>query len=309
MAEKTVEDDVFIHLFEKLGAAGTSKEIGVAVRNIHVRRRNIEAKYGIVLKSPNAKDNRTRPFGMVELDIEGPVVLFMDAHFWPKIYTDAFWILLQIIHAVKPVAIIDNGDSMDGAKISRHGRIGWDQRPTVQEELQANLDHVCLIEQAAGSDVRLYRNWGNHDLRFDTYLSANAPHIEGVPGTRLQDHFPRWQFQTGLMINDSCIVKHRFKGGVHAGHNNTLWAGLSMVTGHDHILRVTRLSDYRGTRYGVQGGTLADPHGPMFDYTEAAPLNWQMGFTVGYFEESDHRFEAVEVRDGYALFGGRKYRV
>jgi hypothetical protein len=53
------------------------------------------------------------------------------------------------------------------------------------------------------------------------------------------------------------------------------------VTGHLHSLKVTPFDDYRGTRYGVDTGTLADPAGPQFNnYLEEGPTDWRSGFAV-----------------------------
>ena len=85
-----------------------------------------------------------------------------------------------------------------------------------------------------------------------------------------------------IWINDDIVIKHRFKGGIHATHNNTMWAGKNIITAHSHSLKVTPFSDYNGTRWGVDDGCLAniDPRGEHFEYTEENPLNWRMGFTV-----------------------------
>lgn len=309
LANPRCTDDEFIHYFEKFGPLETARKLDTDVRKIFERRRRIEQRYAINLKPPEKTGKAEKinlPFSIEPLQVSGAVVIFSDAHFWPDIYTDAFWILLQVIKELKPQVVINNGDSFDGARISRHGRIGWDKRPTVEAEVFANTTCLTMIEEAYPEAQRFW-NWGNHDLRFDTYLSTHAGEMEGVKGTSLTHHFSQWKFQWGLMINENCIIKHRHKSGTHAGHNNTLWAGTSMVTGHDHRLQVTNFSDYRGTRYGVQAGTLAQINGPMFDYTEGAPVNWQAGFIVGHFDGEDHRFESVEVRNGYARFGGRKW--
>ena len=82
------------------------------------------------------------------------------------------------------------------------------------------------------------------------------------------------------------VIKHRYKGGIHATHNNTLWAGKTVVTGHLHSLKVTPFSDYNGIRWGVDTGTLADPYGPQFEnYTEQNPANWRSGFVVLTFKD------------------------
>jgi hypothetical protein len=81
------------------------------------------------------------------------------------------------------------------------------------------------------------------------------------------------------------VVKHRWKGGIHATHNNVVNAGLSIVTGHLHALKVTPFSDYTGNRFGVDTGTLAEPYGEQFGYMEENPANWRSGFIVLTFRD------------------------
>ncbi len=79
------------------------------------------------------------------------------------------------------------------------------------------------------------------------------------------------------------IIKHRYKGGVHATHNNTVSSGVSICTGHLHSLKVTPYSDYNGVRYGVDTGTLAETDGPQFTYAHQAGfwVEWKDKFTIG----------------------------
>jgi hypothetical protein len=91
-----------------------------------------------------------------------------------------------------------------------------------------------------------------------------------------------------------------------------LWSGKTIVTGHLHSLRVTPLSDYTGTRYGVDCGTLADPYGPQFThYTEDNPVNWRSGFVVLTFYRGRLLWpEVVHVIDeGQVTFRGKVYEV
>jgi hypothetical protein len=71
------------------------------------------------------------------------------------------------------------------------------------------------IQEAAG-DAKLIWTLGNHDARFSTRLATVAPEFQGVEGFRLEDHFPDWQHVVSCMLNDSVMVKHRWKGGIHA---------------------------------------------------------------------------------------------
>jgi hypothetical protein len=106
-----------------------------------------------------------------------------------------------------------------------------------------------------------------------------------MKGIHLRDHFPNWEPGWSCWVND-VVVKHRFKGGIHATHNNAVTSGKHMVTGHLHSAKVTPWTDYNGTRYGVDTGCLADPdHRAFVDYTEDNPKNWRSAFALLTFHK------------------------
>jgi hypothetical protein len=154
----------------------------------------------------------------------------------------------------------------------------------VKQELQACQEALKEIEDAcekARHHTQLIWPLGNHDSRFETRLSESAPQFEGVGGTALKDHFLKWHTCWSCWLSDSVVVKHRYKGGIHATHNNTVNSGVTTITGHLHSLKVTPFSDYNGVRWGVDTGTLAEIDGPQFiDYLEDGPVNWRSGFAV-----------------------------
>jgi hypothetical protein len=265
--------------------------LGLDLSGLNKRRRRIENKQKIEITAPKSTGQyehlQTAHVHPTKKDLgilNGIVIVFSDAHFWPGIYSTAFKGLLWAIKELKPNAVIANGDIFDGAGISRHPRIGWAKAPSVMDELKACTISMGYIEEAAKEarhNVKLIWPLGNHDARFETFLAANAPQYEHVKGFSLQDHFPDWEPCWAVWINEGTVIKHRFKGGIHATHNNTMWSGKNIVTGHLHSLKVTPFSDYNGVRYGIDTGTLAEPYGPQFeDYTEHGPLNWRSGFAV-----------------------------
>jgi len=216
---------------------------------------------------------------------DGIVIVGSDAHYYPGEASTAHRAFVRFAEQLKPKLIVMNGDCLDGSSISRHARIGWDKKPSVKEELEAVTVRLNEIEAVAGS-ADLYWPLGNHDARFETFLAANAPQYEGVKGTSLKDFFPRWRPCWSLEINDDVIVKHRYKGGLGAIRNNALWSGKTMVTSHLHALHVEPLTDYHGTRWGVDTGCLAATVGEQFeDYLEAGPVNWRSGFIVLTFKD------------------------
>jgi len=285
-------DQEFIELWNTYESGkAMAKAIGMDLRNILRRKSNLEAKYGQQLKSKNNKAQTiTNNSARKELGIENGVVLvFSDAHFWPGIHTTAYKGLLWAIKEFQPKAVIANGDIFDGASVSRFDRHGYDSTPSVVQELKACEIAMGEIEDTAKKarhNVKLVWTLGNHDARFENRLAANAPQYEFVKGFSLKDHFPTWEPCWSCWPTDDVVVKHRWKGGVHATHANASASGKTMVTGNLHSLKVTPYADYNGNRFGVDTGTLAETDGPQFmNYLEDSPTNWRSGFAVLTFHD------------------------
>jgi metallophosphoesterase superfamily enzyme len=319
MAKPVYSDEEFIEIWNthKSGSK-MANALGMSERQILRRRKLLEDKTGIALTSTYKIPNISKPDNPVrkELGIENGVVLvFSDAHFWPGIHTTAYKGVLWAIKEFQPKAIIANGDVFDGASISRFPRIGWDSTPSIIQELKACEIAMGEIEETAKKarhNVNLVWTMGNHDARYENRLAANAPQYEFVKGFALKDHFPAWHPCWSCWPTDDVVVKHRWKGGIHATHGNTSMSGKTMVTGHLHSLKVTPYSDYNGTRYGVDTGTLSEPDGPQFiNYLEDGPTNWRSGFAILTFHEGKLLWpELVHKWDeGKIEFRGKIYDV
>lgn len=293
MAQARVSDEEFLELWAKHGsAAEISRIIGVNIRNVSGRRARLEQRYGKALPSKNPVSEKRYEYrntakehpSAISLGIEnGHVVVFSDAHFWPGIHTTAYRGLVKLIEELQPKAVICNGDAFDGASASRHAPIMWEEKPSIIEELKAceiALGEIDDTTKKARHNARLIWPLGNHCARFESRIASVAPEYKNVAGTRLADHFPNWEHCWAVWPTEETIIKHRWKGGIHATHNNTVSSGKNIITGHLHSLKCTPWTDYNGTRYGVDTGTLAEPHGPQFDYVELNPLNWRSGFVV-----------------------------
>lgn len=311
MASPSCSDDEFISLFTEHGPIGTARILGIDVRNVHLRRANLEKKRGLIA----GPDNRSRsgtdyPKRLIFNITDGIALIGSDAHYWPGIVSTAHRAFVQFAKELKPAAIILNGDVLDGAKISRHPPLGWKHVPKVQEELEAVDERLDEIRLASPKSKRFWL-LGNHCMRFDARLAMQNPEYGGVIGSCLKDHFPHWDMGLSLWINQDTVVKHRYKGGVHATHNNTVTAGKSIFTGHLHSLKVTPFDDYNGTRFGVDTGTLADPRGEQFDYAEENPLNHRSGFIVVTFHKGKMLWPeiAAVIDENHVQFRGKVIQV
>lgn len=296
----------FIELVKKHGARKAGSILGLPERTIHARRRRIELNRNIVITTPNPMNKG----GVMQIEADehparrhlkiqdGVMLVGSDAHYWPGITSTSHRAFVKFCEALKPAVVILNGDELDCASNSRHPPIGWEDVPPLHAELEWASERIDEIFKASPNAKHIW-NLGNHDGRFETRLAMQAPEYAKVTGFHLKDHFPGWQPAWSTWINDDVVVKHRFKGGMYAPRNNTLYAGKTMVTGHLHSQKVMPFTDYYGTRWGVDAGCMADPDGPQFvDYTEDNPKDWREGFAVLTFHKGELMDpELVRVRD------------
>jgi hypothetical protein len=284
-------DEEFLALWDKYqSVAKIAKLLCLTERAVNYRRRRMENRVGALtaIDSRGLLYNHKRaksfsPLKQIELGIlDGTVIVFSDAHFIPAQRSTAFKGLLWAIQEFSPKAVICNGDAFDGASISRHDVTDQPQTSVIQElkACQAMLGEIEEAAKAARHNVKLVFTFGNHDVRFANRLAQHAPQFKDVQGFKLTDHITEWDFCWAVWPTPQVIIKHRYKGGVHATHNNTVQAGISVVTGHLHSLKVTPFTDYNGNRFGVDTGTLAETDGPQFTYAELNPSNHRSGFAV-----------------------------
>jgi hypothetical protein len=283
----------FIALFESIGPNALARKLGYSTpRAVYGRREEIEKRRNIKIIAP--KDTRLllrqgeNPARLHLTIDDGMVLIGSDSHYIPGEPSTAHRAFIHFCKKYKQQlrAVIKNGDELDGATISRHAPIGWEKRPSLIDEIETVKERLGEIEHVIGAACPLYWPLGNHDARFSTRLAHVAPEYARVYGVQLKDHFPFWKPCWALWINQDVVVKHRIKGGIHATRNNTLNAGRTVITGHLHSLKVTPMTDYNGTRWGVDCGTmmepgLGEPWGEQaVNYTEDNPLDWRSGFIV-----------------------------
>ena len=281
-----LSDTDFITLFEKAGPYEIHRNTGISLKSVFHRRVNLEKKYRRQITPPRPY-NRTRRNiqhpGRIHYDVlDGHVLVASDAHYWTGPPSVAHRAFVKFCEDCEPKLVVFNGDAMDGAKISRHPPINWEDRPEVVDELEAVKLRLGEIEEAVPGNAKLCWTLGNHDSRFETRLATQAPEYARIHGFHLKDHFgKRWEPAWSAWINENVVVKHRITGGMHATRNNVIRSGMTTITGHLHSLQVRPLSTYADRPlWGVDCGMLARPYGPQFAYTEDNPVDWRSGFIL-----------------------------
>lgn len=284
-------------------AEAAARSAGISPTTFRHRVREAKRKFPHGLtQAEGAKDRIEWTYPkMLKFDEPSTVwVIGSDAHFWPGDEAPIWKAFVKMCKAIKPTGIIMNGDVIDGAKISRHP-LGNKKAPPVGEEI---IHAQKMLKQLPKAK---YKCWtiGNHDIRVDNFVLNNALQLDGLIQT-LPDKFPDWEFSYAVTINQT-EVRHRFRGGIHGGWNNTLHSGINIITGHTHQLQVTAMRDRRGSRWGVETGMLSDPEYAQFEYTEGHPSRWQQGFVVITFDESGAMYppELCEMVRGVPIFRGK----
>jgi len=295
MAAPKLTDEEFIRIWNECNSSyQMAKATGMAAQNIQTRKRTIEKRHGILLRTIDSLGRARYDESMlvtsdrVEVKFklkDGVVLVAGDQHYWPNSIPVMHRALVYLAKKIKPFAIVWNGDAFDGASISRFPDIGWENKPTVKEELDAVRDRSEEIIKASPNSKRCW-NLGNHDCRKESLIANNLPQLRGVTGVHLKDHIPGWTPSWFVTINEGLQshteIRHREKGGIHAGYGNVVSSGVNICTGHDHRADVVAFDDRRGRRYAVRHGMTADScRDPQFvNYLEGRKTNWQSGFAV-----------------------------
>lgn len=312
--ERVPLDEFVALLYEEGGSAyRLAKRIGVAHTIVAQRRKFIEEQIGVELPRGRPEVWKSQAHRRrIDINVDDATLLVgSDLHAWPEEYGVAMAAFIDLNRRLKPEFVIMNGDGLDGAKISRHSRIGWDKRPSVKEELDALSDYFDQVRKA-NPNAKYFYTYGNHSMRFETYLASNAPEVEGLKGTTLAEYLPGWELCMAILFNKNVLVKHRHKSGVHNAWNNVRDAGIHIITGHTHRQVARPWSNMSGTWYGVDLGMMARVEGPQFDYTECGNSglsDWRSGFGVFTIKDGNMRppelAEVTNEEAGEIYFRGK----
>ena len=203
--------------------------------------------------------------------------------------------LLDHIRRERPDHVVLAGDIADLHALTTHRRNPvWQDK--LKQELDAVYDFLWDVRYAAKKAVITYIK-GNHEDRFDRYVQSNAPEMRLI-GVDLPKYLEldsmdiRWVEDAGrTKVWVPCgqgqrvrvLHGHEFKGGSKfpGGHAlkiaNEL--GCNVHIGHTHKLgsMVTQIAGK--TRFGVEGGYLANRKSPGLAYGGPAP-KWAPAFSV-----------------------------
>lgn len=279
----------FVKQWNIIGSnGGFAKTNRLDPRNVRRRKQRLEEEgfvFTPLYETTNLANTAYKLREEIEID-NGVAIIVSDRHKWPDDgITPAEAAAHTLIPLIQPDVFIMNGDIFDGAGLSRHPPLGWEEKPSAAEEIESCKSFMARIEDLLPAECLKMRTVGNHDRRWDYALAKAAGEFKGVEGFRLSDHFPNWTESWSIHINRDVpsgytVVKHKHRQGVGAARNNALSSGVTIVTGHTHALSCVAVETYRGRHWGVECGFLSTRDHAAFEYTEDAPTYARPGFAV-----------------------------
>lgn len=212
-------------------------------------KRNREYAKEIVLHS--ACNTRENPYGLPESDAKpfepyvlptaNDNILFLSDIHLPYHDIDALTLALQYGKERNVNTIYLNGDIMDCYKASFH-----EQNPknrNMKEELEICREFIDILQKTI-PNAKIFYKEGNHELRWERFLSVKAPILLDIEECRLSvllrlgEKGVTWIPNKQLVIAGKLNMIHgnEYKGGGGINVARTLWlrAGANVIAGDKH---------------------------------------------------------------------------
>lgn len=235
----------------------------------------------------------------------------------------------QLARNLQPDVLVDLGDDIDLAELSRFAPDSRHFQNTLQPSLQANHDwHAELSEATPKAERHLVDS--NHSKRFNDYILKNAGVLAEIPELKLNRLLRLeeigWEFHGGYGSAEYEYADDlAFMHGVFATANGSTAAKLSQANrdrhifqGHAHRTEAQWSTDRKGRSFGAfVVGALCRIDGVVPSYHSAVdqhdqPVkhyeNWQQSVAViRDYGDSQYTFDQVPIHNGVLHFEGKRY--
>lgn len=246
------------------------------------------------------------------------MLVFSDAHFEGH-ETPSYKIMLKVLKDLMKdrqlKCVVANGDILDLSILSHFAKFHTEIRPkerTVQQEIldtQAQLSKIQKLINSAKYPIKQLATFGNHETRLSKACMSWGRAFEDFEGFKIQNLFPDWEWAMSHLVDDTVLIKHRMRGGIHTAYQNSMRAGIHIITGHTHQLNARTFNTYTTSSMSIQTGHLSQSYHPYLEDTIAN--DWNNGFAVITVDPTEKTVapELIQVSNRYrtAFFRGKKY--
>ena len=144
--------------------------------------------------------------------------------------------------------------------------------------------------------------FGNHEWRFEKFISNFARQLEGLRGLTLEEQldlpFLKIKAINGHMRENFyrygyLLIGHFNRVNKHSAYtakNLLEEKGMSLIQNHTHRGGTSYKRDYRDTKVAYENFCLCDLNPPYLQIP-----NWQLGFSVIFTNKKSHLFKVVPM--------------
>lgn len=231
------------------------------------------------------KRPKFRPKFRPKSDVPKRILFVPDTHV-PYHDVDKWNLMLRAARVFKPHTIVVLGDFADFYCISQHSKSPERGRLLKDEIAEVNS---CLTQlDALGAQRKIYIS-GNHEDRYDRYISEHAPEFYDMMS--LKDLFKLgkrgWQwvdYGDAIQIGKLWVTHDHGKAGKYAHYQAQAAFEGNIVMGHTHRLGYTVVGNALGHAHvAAMFGWLGSVDEVQdYMYRIAANRDWAHGFGIGY---------------------------
>lgn len=220
-------------------------------------------------------------------------------------------VMFKIGKKIKPDVIFLNGDIIDNFSISR-----YEKHPSIRLGLDQEISAVRTFLQrlrATYPKARIVYIWGNHEFRFDTYITENASELYGLVHL---DKLLGCQ-ELGIEVVKSVYRENWYRwGDLYIGHFDTCGTlagstaqkllrskGVSVLQGHVHRCGASSIALMDRTLYAYENGTLCD----VSKQTYAKKPDWSASFAIVYLVKGRAHVQLYPLKNGQTVYDGVLY--
>ena len=252
----------------------------------------------------------------------------------------AIELAMQLIQKIQPDEVVNLGDMIDFPTLSR-----WPQEEAMQRTIQKSIDytHEFLSKQRANAPkAKIVWVEGNHDLRLQNYVQANAAKISGLRRANMEHELPLLSLPYLLRLDEINVdyvggypkAEYYLSDSLKAKHGDCVKSSgrtaaavveredVSTVFGHVHRTELA----YK-TRHGRKGprtqfahcpGALCLTNGQVPGFHTGTDVDmkpvtyyqdWQLGITVVHYDDDQAHMQHIPFGNNYeALYEGKMYQ-
>lgn len=216
--------------------------------------------------------------------------------------------MLRAATVFKPDIIVILGDFADFYAVSSHDKAPDRSRSLKDEVREVNAALTQI--QALGAERVIYVS-GNHEDRYDRYISTRAPEFFGMASLKeifkIEERGWEWvPYKSHIQVGKLHITHDCGKAGANAHTQAQATFEGNVIIGHTHRLAYNVVGNAEGKPHVcAMFGWLGDTEAVDYLHKIQVMRSWAHGFGIGYLlpDETVHVFPIPIVRNQVIIEG------